>query len=169
MNEISNESNPQVVSNAEVGKVDPNSKNIKLQDYKFPQMLSTDDPITNEFVETDKKYRAWLSTAQFPSGVGSFLAEEIHQVSNDHSKMTEAERTLWARSEKIKLEKIWGPEYESKVTLARQLISELEKKHPGIVELLDESGAGNSAMVISKVAFHAERLRMKADGKISEL
>lgn len=56
------------------------------------------------------QFRSWLEEARLPQGIGNFLAGEVAAVSKAFAAMNEAERTLYQRSERAHLERLWGPE-----------------------------------------------------------
>ena len=47
--------------------------------------------------------------------------------------------------------------------LSHQLVMEIEERRPGLVDLLLDTGAGNSALTIMLLATHAERLAARWD------
>jgi len=133
----------------------------KPMEFEIPSFAPDDAPLTPEMIEFDGRARGWLSTAGFTAGIGSAIAKEIAQVADAWEKMNPTERELWDRGEQAKLDGMWGDQKPAKMELARQLIRELEAKSPGVVELLETTGAGNSAMVAAQLALHAERLAAK--------
>jgi hypothetical protein len=129
----------------------------RVGQYETPRPVSGFDP---EGQSRDTKLRGWLAGMKFPQGHGSHLVHEITRAGAQFKDMTEPARKLWARSETIRLENLWGAQAQEKIKLAQQLVREIEAKQPGFVELLEESGAGNSADVI--VAMHAQAFRLAA-------
>lgn len=128
----------------------------KPSEYQMPNMGETFGPAQQKL---DADSRAWLAEARFPAGIGSALLAEVDKTATAWNKMDATARTLHVQKETSVLQKLWGNDgYAAKVNAARQLIKELERKRPGIVEILERSGAGNSAQVIAQVALHAERL-----------
>jgi len=53
---------------------------------------------------------------------------------------------------------MWGTNYEANVKAAQQLVREMDTKRPGLLQLLEETGAGNSAYVVAQISLHAQRL-----------
>jgi hypothetical protein len=72
--------------------------------------------------------------------------------------MNANERQVFAVVERAKIDKLFGDQAQSKINLARRLVTEVEAKRPGIFAFLERSGAGNSAAVVAMLANHAERL-----------
>lgn len=84
------------------------------------------------------------------------------KVGKAFNAMSEAEQVLYQRSERAHLERLWGSE-ETQRKLAHQLVMKIDDRRPGIVDLLLDTGAGNSAMVIMNLALHAERLAARRE------
>jgi hypothetical protein len=112
----------------------------------------------------DMQIRTWLSTAKFPRDIGSSLAAEASRVLQQHAGMNETEKELFKRTEAVKLENLLGSKFGERVALARQLLTELDAtpQGKGILDWVDQSGLGNSAMVINLVAAQAERLAARS-------
>jgi hypothetical protein len=128
--------------------------------YAMPALI---DEAGRYMAEADQQARAWLTGAQFPREVGSSVAQEVARVAAQYEGMGESARELWARSERATLERLWRGEFDRKIALARQLVGEVEAKAPGLKDLLERSGAGNSSMVIGLLAMQAERLSKARD------
>jgi hypothetical protein len=112
--------------------------------------------------EADLRIRNWLSAAKFPREHGSSLATEASRVLKQHAELSDGEKEIFKRTEAVKLEKLWGPDFGKRVALARQLLTELDAKQPGILDFIDRSGLGNSAMIINLVYAQAERLAARS-------
>ena len=106
----------------------------------------------------------WFELAQMPREIGTYLLDEMAVVAKRHQAMSEAERELYKREQTASLYKIWGDEGPRKLALAKQLLDEIDARQPGLAELLDETGAANSATVILQLASHAERLAARRGG-----
>jgi hypothetical protein len=140
----------------------------KPEQYDF-QLIGPDDEYTPKIAAFDKQVRDILSTGRFPREIGNFVADEISQTATRTHAMTDAQRAIWEQNERLTLERMWGPEkMQQRLALAQQLVQEVDKKHPGLVELLETTGAGNSSMVVMQVALHAERLLDRLSGNSGE-
>lgn len=136
----------------------------KADDFTLPPGLFPEGVPPPHMVEQSAQFRGWLEEARLPKSIGDFLADEVAKVGNAFSAMGEAEQVLYQRSERAHLERLWGPEEtQRKIELARQLVLEIDERRPGLVDLLLDTGAGNSAMVIMNLALHAERLAARRD------
>lgn len=133
----------------------------KAHEYDFPLYGAPGERLTPEQREFDTKARGWLTEARFPKGIGSSLAKEIAREGERSANLSEAERTLYGKSQMLRLEKTWGAETQKRVSLARQLVRDLDKKSPGLVDFLERTNAGNNAQVIAMFAAQAERLFMR--------
>jgi hypothetical protein len=110
----------------------------------------------------DMQIRTWLSTAKFPKDIGSSLAAEASKVLKAQAGMNETEKELFKRTEAVKLRNLWGDKYEERRALGLKLLTELDQKHPGVLDYVDTSGLGNSALFISLIHGQAERLLARA-------
>lgn len=105
--------------------------------------------------------RAALETAGFTKEIGGYLAKEIASVQKEWTGLDDTGQELYRRTQMAQLERMWNEKAPEKIALAQQLVRELEAKHPGVMDLLDMTGAANSATVIAQVVAHAERLLAK--------
>lgn len=135
----------------------------KPTEYDFTALYNGDD-VSKETLAFDQQARGWLSEARFTKEIGSSLAREVDRVTVKHASMSEAEREIYKRTEFNKLERVWGSDTPKKIGAARRLVLELEAKSPGIVDVLERTGAGNSAIVIAQIAMQAERLLARKGG-----
>lgn len=140
----------------EAAEIDAVFPPARPEEYQMPYLGETFGPAQQKL---DADSRAWLAEARFPAGIGSALLTEVDRTATAWAKMDATARMMHTQTETSTLQKLWGVDgYAAKVSAARQLIREMEAKRPGLVRILEESGAGNSAQVIAQVALHAERL-----------
>lgn len=130
----------------------------KPEEFRLPPMLGEDGRMTPELAAVDKAARGWLSAGRFDAAIGNALAAEANRVGERWQAMNDAQRELYQRTERAKLDRLWGQDAEKNLKLARQLVQEIEAKAPGIVAFLVETGAGNSSFVIANLYTHATRL-----------
>lgn len=135
----------------------------KITDYEVPRLTSGSEQYGPEHTAFDMKLRTWVHHAGFTKGTGSFVLKEILETGERTNAMSPADQELWARSEKQKLEKLWGENYEAMVQRAQRLALVLDHDHPGFLELLEKTRAGDSAHVIAQFAMQAEVLMNKSD------
>lgn len=131
----------------------------QMHEYAMPDLVGDGD-YTPEVAAFDRQARAWLATAGLPKEIGSAIAAEVAKVSTELRDANEVGRELYRRTEMAKLQRLWPDEntYTRRVALARKLVAEVEAQAPGMVAMLEHTGAGNSAAVIAHLALHAERL-----------
>jgi hypothetical protein len=72
--------------------------------------------------------------------------------------MSPEQSQAWSANQEAILKKMWGSEYKQKLAFANKLVKELDQKRPGLIKLLDQTGAGDSAAVVAQFALQAERL-----------
>lgn len=135
------------------------------EDFEFPPMLSNGHEITEgdkTLINAQNLTRTWLSEARFTKGIGNFIIQEAAKTEAQLKDMAKPERDLWAQSQRVEVERLLGQNQAAeKIKLANQLIFELEKKNPGLVSYLEQTGVGNSAAIVMQFAQQAERLYMR--------
>jgi hypothetical protein len=148
---------------AELGGFEP----ARPEHYVFPKPAGE---MTPKDRQADMQLRNWLAGAKFPRDIGSTLAAEASRVLKQHAGMDETARELYKRNEAVQLERMWGSKFGERVALARQLLTELDAtpQGKGILDFIDRSGLGNSAMVINLVFAQAERLAARQSGKAAK-
>ncbi len=127
-------------------------------EYAFPYAPGE---LTPEQHKTDRMLRGWLSDAQFPRDIGSSLAKQADAVAKKWETMSPVARQLHAKSERLKLEKIYGAEFQRKVDMAAQFIDAMELKRPGLLKMLDATGLAHDARTVSMIVAQAERVAMR--------
>lgn len=135
-------------------------------EYEMPPLTtSPDQPLTPEMKAFDTSARSWLMAAEVPANIGTSMLKEGDRVAKFYPKMPDGERQAWILGERAKLQKIYCNNLDRKIALGKQLVRELEAKQPGIVEYLERSGAGNSALFGAQLIRTAERLQARRAAK----
>lgn len=150
----------QVETQTPVNPIDKDFPPAKPVEFAIPP-LTNDGEYSKELQQLDSQVRGWLSDARFTKEMGSYVAEEFDRVAYQHQKMSESDKLLWARDQEKMLQGMWGNQANENILLAQTLIQELETKSPGLIEILESSGAGNSAMIIAQVFHQAQRLKLR--------
>ena len=75
--------------------------------------------------------------------------------------MSDLDRSLFAQDEEKGIRAVFGDKADQRIKLAQQLVQELEKQSPGLVAVLEETGAGNSRHLVAQFASQMERLLEK--------
>jgi hypothetical protein len=91
------------------------------------------------------------------------LTSEAERFGTVWGKLDEPARKVMADSEAKSLQRTWGAEYGRKVGLARDLVTSLDERYPGLARFVDRSGLGNSAFFIGMCCTQAERLLAMPD------
>ena len=131
------------------------------EDYRMPRLTQGSEELTQEHIEFDRQARTWLAAAQFPREIGSAVADEVARVDARMQAASDFEFSAFQAQETAQLRRMWGKDYDRKMGLARQLVAEIEAQSPGLVHVLNETGAGSSATVIANFALQAERLQAR--------
>lgn len=125
-------------------------KAARMEDYTVPHADERDYS-----VEADRLMRGWVASAGFSQSNGVELLAEIDRANSRHERMTAAERDIHRRSEETLIRKVLGPDADARLNLARQLVDEIDEARPGFKQLLDDTGAGNSARLLLLLANQA--------------
>ncbi len=134
----------------------------KASDFNLPVVTDQDGSADSAgTIATVQAIRGALETAGVTKEIGSFIANEAARGQAEWEKLDDTGQQLHRQKTMVALEKRYGEKTPEKIELARQLIREVNAKHPGIMELLDHTGASNSAVIIGQVIEHAERLLAK--------
>jgi len=86
--------------------------------------------------------------------MGNSLVTVIDRTLQKTHTMTEGELEHYGAEEFVKLEKAYGPTLDEKLNTAGRMVQELEKKHPGLNNLLKR--VGDNALVASMLIAQAE-------------
>jgi hypothetical protein len=131
-------------------------------EFRLPP-LGDESMTTTELAEADTQARSWLHTARLPAAIGSSLAEEAARVAAQTANMDEATYALWKADQDRQLRAVWRDEYPQKMAMARKLVAEIDSKAKGLKDFLNDSAAGDSAMVAMLIGDHAHRLSLRGD------
>lgn len=110
-----------------------------------------------EAVTSAKLVGSWLSTAGFDRDRGTSAAKIADRVARQLEGKTEAERELHRRSSMLALERQYGAALKEKLNLAREFVRMVDRKSPGLLAYLDETGVGNDPLFVSLIVSQAER------------
>ena len=154
---------PEEPLSAEASVFDREFPPVKAANYEFPLYGAPGEALTPEQQTADAMFRGWLTDARFSRDLGSSLAKTIDQEATALAKMSAIERTLYGNSQRLLLDRTWGAETQEKISLARQLVRELEARRPGLLEFVERTGVGDSASVVTAFAAQAERLAARRD------
>ena len=114
----------------------------------------------------DAMSRGWLSTALFTKEHGSALATVANRVAAEIEHHSPEQQALYARSQKILLENMWGEHADRNIATTQAFVREVGKLSPELLHMLNETGLGDSAMnIISQLFNQAERL-MSRNGEL---
>ncbi len=148
---------------------DTRSDEVKQLDKDFPPAKETDYNIqyytpgqappvlTKELQQFDTTARAWLSRAQFDRTLGNSLITEISRIAQQTKNTNADELESYGYAEFAKLERAYGDTLDAKLEAARQMVEALDKKTPGLKNLLRSKGIGDSALVVEQILGQSER------------
>jgi hypothetical protein len=152
-------------SMSEQMRPDTRSDEVKQMDAAYPPgkpndyLISYGDlPQSPELKQFDQSARSWLSAAEFDQSLGNTLVNTIGQVARSTQRMTPQELDRFAASEFEKLQSVYGKEeLERKLNDAGLMVQEIERKHPGLKQLLKTKGLGDSSLISNMLIQQAER------------
>jgi hypothetical protein len=130
----------------------------KPTEYTLPKLTAPGEEYTEATAAKDHLARGWMAEARLPVSIGNHIAAEVAAIADKWPAMNDSQRRVYAINERSKLDRLLGADAQVKIEGARRLVAELEAKSPGLVHLLEASGAGNSAAVVVMLAQHAARL-----------
>jgi hypothetical protein len=123
----------------------------KPTDYRFEAMLAP-------ALEADqlRGIGEIFHAAKMPPGIAHQIFSEVASMAaqqiDDQGMQLLNQRTM------ASLTALWGAQTGAKIETGRTFLRDLERARPGVLALLEESGAGSSAVVIRQVVAHAERV-----------
>jgi hypothetical protein len=132
----------------------------KPQDYSFPQH-GDPDHMTPDMKAADAMSRGWLATGLFTREHGSALATIADRVAAEIEHYSPEQHELFARSERLTLEHLWGPQTDANIGMVKSFVSEVAEKSPELIHMLNATGLGNSSQVIVQLYHHCERLNAR--------
>jgi hypothetical protein len=102
-----------------------------------------------ELHEFDQHARGWLSAAQFDRTLCNSLVTQISRVAQHTNTMTPDQLETYGENEYVKLQATYKDTLEDKLRQAGRMVEDLDKKQPGLKNLLRSKGIGDSALVAS--------------------
>jgi hypothetical protein len=146
-------------------KPDTRTDEVKQLDAAYPParpndyLISYGDlPQSPELKLFDQSARSWLSAAEFDQSLGNTLVNTISQIARSTQRMTPQELDRFAASEFEKLQSVYGKEeLERKLNDAGLMVQDIERKHPGLKQLLKIKGLGDSSLISNMLIQQAER------------
>lgn len=155
---------------------DTRSDEQKLVDEHFPvakphefvlrwNAPGDDTPLSVEAKQFDQSARTWLSGAEFPAHLGNSLITNIEKVAQATKHMNADQLESYGYAEFAKLERAYGPALDDKLRAAGRMVEDLDKKTPGLKNLLNSKGLGDNAMIASLLIQQSERYWARRKGR----
>ena len=146
---------------------DSRSDEEKMLDKQFPgakpeaYIIRYGEPgqeptMTPELKAFDQSARTWMSGAGFPRDVGNSLVNAIAKTAQLTKDMNADQLEQYGADEFAKLERAHGSALDDKLRAAGRMVEDLERKQPGLKQLLKSKGIGDSAMVANLLIAHAQ-------------
>jgi hypothetical protein len=107
--------------------------------------------MTEGLTAFDASARDWLSTAGLPVNLGNALVDTIAKVVQTTHTMKPQQLDAYVLLENEKLAAAYGDTLDAQLETARQMVQALEKKTPGLCDLLKSRGIGDNALVVSQL------------------
>jgi hypothetical protein len=108
--------------------------------------------MTKELQQFDTSTRTWLSEAQFDRTLGNSLVTVIERTVQQTKNLTENELEDYGYREYEKLQKAHGDKLDERLHQAGRMVEGLDKKQPGLKNLLRSKGIGDSAIVANMLS-----------------
>lgn len=156
---------------------DTRSADVKLLDQHFPVAKPEEFlirysepgqvalPLTKEQQQFDTLARGWMVGAEFPASIGNSLVTMISKVAQQTQHLSADELESYGLREYARLERVYGAELEDKLNAAGRLVVALDKKTPGLKNLLRSRGLGDNAEVAQLLIQQAERYWLRRKGR----
>ena len=156
---------------------DTRSADVKLLDQHFPVAKPEEFlirysepgqvavPLTKEQQQFDTLARGWLVDAEFPASIGNSLVTTISKVAQQTKAMSPDQLESYGLLQYERLERVYGAELEDKLNAAGRMVVELDKKTPGLKNLLRSRGLGDNAEIASLLIHQAERYWLRRKGR----
>ena len=122
-------------------------------------------PRTPETTAFDQSARAWLAGAEFPRDIGNSLISQIERVAQQTKHMNADELDSYGSAEFAKLENAYGETLDEKLRAAAVMIDALDKKQPGLKQLLQTRGIGDNALVAAQIIGQSECWHARRKGR----
>jgi hypothetical protein len=122
-------------------------------------------PMTPELKQFDTSARTWLSGAEVTRNGGNALVDMISKVAQQTKAMSPDQLESYGLLQYERLERIYGAELETKLSAAGHMVVELDKKTPGLKNLLRSRGLGDNAEIASMLIQQAERYWIRRKGR----
>ena len=155
----------------------PMCRNIKLLDQHFPAAKPEEflirygepgqvaPPMTPELQQFDTSARSWLNQAEFPATIGNSLITTIAKVAQQTQHLSADQLESYGLLQYERLERVYGAELEDKLNAAGHMVVEIDKKTPGLKNLLRSKGLGDNAEVAQLLIQQAERYWLRRKGR----
>jgi hypothetical protein len=156
---------------------DTRSAEVKLLDQHFPAAKPEEflirygesgqvaPPMTPELKQFDTSARSWLNKAEFPATIGNGLISTIAKVAQKTKHLSADALESYGLLQYERLERVYGAELEDKLNATGRMVEQLEKKTPGLKNLLRSNGIGDNAEVASLLIQQSERYWIRRKGR----
>jgi hypothetical protein len=134
-------------------------------DFTVPMLSEHGKPPSAEALAGAATMRTALAASGVDRTMGNAILAESDRVSKTYTALSEDQRVAFAGAERGKLERMWGDGAAAKLALGNRLLNELAKTHPEAVAMAHRSGLTSSAVGVSMIVAHAERLAARARRK----
>jgi hypothetical protein len=124
----------------------------------LPPLLADRDASVEDIGKAHSQVTGWMTTAKLSREDGNALAYWAADFIPKWSAMPEIDQKVHHQVTLDKLQHKWGGEFDGRVDRVKQLCTEIDKKSPGFLDFLADSGVGNDFSFIVTLSNHAERL-----------
>lgn len=109
--------------------------------------------------EQEMALRTLFHQEGIPTSLGNYFGQQFNQAAKNPP--TQSQLELGRQSCNAAIQKLWGADAEKNLAVAQAEVQRMAKTHPELVHMLEVSGLGNSAHLISSLVNIA-----KAKGRV---
>ena len=129
--------------------------------FRLPEIKFDDDPTGETAERVGVLARHWMAEARFTRELGNFVLEEAERTSRQWQKMSPQQQNAYKNEQYSYLQKAYGKNTQAKLNRAIALVNRIDAKIPGLKAMLDHTGAGANAMIVTKFILQADLMMQR--------
>jgi hypothetical protein len=138
-----------------------------IAEYRLPSILPHGTAPTTEDMTSGKALAEIMLAAELPADIGTSVANigaEFIKANPGYDKISDTAYEMSKATCSAQLQRLWGDGYANKLKAAAEFVAAVDKKKPGTIAYLRQTGLANSPKFIAQVYNHAQRQGMRYAG-----